>query len=280
MRGAKLLPRRAGYLALVGVSTLALAAPTVAAPQDAEVSPEAAVEIREVKPDRAEAGAEVTVAIEGAHFARGAYVSFSHPAVRVLATKRMSDTRLEVKLAIGARAPGGPLTLYVSNSAGPVAAARFTITGGAAPGAPTQESTLPSASEPPAEPPRAETEAAPPAQDSAAAPAPAATALSAEPRRFEVFNLGEGVSILQDLNKPRGTLRVSEGKLKYEESGKEVFTAAPAEIREMDANLIFGVNTGTFHVILASGKTFNFVATSLQPADSQAIVETLRRALK
>lgn len=251
----------------------------LAAQQDAEVSPEAAVEIREVKPDRGEAGREVAVAIDGRNFARGVYVSFSHPAVRVLSTRRVSDTRLEVRLAIGAQAPGGSLSLFVSNTAGPVAEAPFTIAGGATPVTPKKESIPATAAGPVASGATTETpEAA--STPPAAAPAPAVTTPTTETLRFEVFNLGEGVSILQDLNKPRGTLTFSDGKLRYEEAGKEVFAAPPAEIKEIDANLIFGVSTGTFHVILASGKTFNFVPASLKPAESQSIIEALRQVLK
>ena len=70
------------------------------------------------------------------------------------------------------------------------------------------------------------------------------------------------------------------GKLKYLEAGKEVFSAAAADIKEIGLNTFLGVNTGTFHIILNSGKTFNFIAASLRPADSQSIVDALERARK
>jgi cellobiose-specific phosphotransferase system component IIA len=40
------------------------------------------------------------------------------------------------------------------------------------------------------------------------------------------------------------------------------------------------VNTGTFHIILNSGQAHNFIAASLRPADSQSIIDALRKALK
>ena len=70
------------------------------------------------------------------------------------------------------------------------------------------------------------------------------------------------------------------GKLKYEQDGKVVFTAKPADIQEIAPNIFFGLNTGTFHIILNSGKTYNFVSTSLSPADTNSIVESLHSALK
>ena len=74
---------------------------------------------------------------------------------------------------------------------------------------------------------------------------------------------------------------VTARKLTYEESGKEVFSTPLSDIREVDANIIPGLNlnTGTFHIILTSGKTYNFIAGSLRPADSQSIVDSLRKAI-
>ena len=59
-----------------------------------------------------------------------------------------------------------------------------------------------------------------------------------------------------------------------------VFSAGAAEIEEIAPNVVFGINTATFHVILKSSKTYNFVGASLRPADTQAIVDSLRRALQ
>jgi hypothetical protein len=327
-----------------------------------DVSPEATPQIRQVKPNQAAVGGEVTVTIEGRNFSRGAYVSFTNPAVHVVSTRWISATQLETKLAISPKAVAGTLSLYVSNPASSVAEAPFTIAGGAAlpaappaPPAPTAEiqpSELATPEVSAVDPPRAapgsqasvkitgknfaktakvsfsnpgirvletntaksteltariqiaadaptgttslfvvnpgDREAEVPFEVAGGAPAaPAAPAkittaaeiTAAAAQRFEVYNLGDVVNILQSPNKPRGTLSIAAGKLSYEEGGKELFSTALGEIKEIDVNTILGVNTGTFHIVLSSGKTYNFVAASLRPADSQSIVESLRRAL-
>jgi hypothetical protein len=385
----------AGKAVLTGILLLGLpAAPSAVAPQTgAEVSPEAAPEIRQVKPPQAAAGEEVTVIVEGRNFSPGAYVSFSTPAVRVLSTRRVSPTEVEARIAVGKKAPSGAMTLFVSNSASVVAEAAFTVTGGPAP----PEALAPAAATPPAtaypaqasslvpaaavagqpaatvpevtrlEPVRAgrgselelkihgknfakgakvafsnpgirvlgtqvakdtemtvriqiaadaatgagglfvvnpddnETEAAFVVTDEAparmapavstASPAPAAAPVpasapakagkgAAEPRNFEVLRLADVAGILQKGNRAKGTLTLAEGNLRYEESGKEVFVVPAAEVKEIGANTILGMNTGTFHVILNSGQTYNFIAASLRPADSESIIDALRKAVK
>ena len=99
-------------------------------------------------------------------------------------------------------------------------------------------------------------------------------------QRFEVYSLGDVASILQSHNKTKGTLIVTGLKLTYEESGKEIFSTSLSDIKEVGANVILGLNTGTFHINLSSGKTYNFIAGSLRPADSQAIVDSLRKAMR
>ncbi|HEV2245839.1 MAG TPA: hypothetical protein VGW37_04220, partial [Terriglobia bacterium] len=92
--------------------------------------------------------------------------------------------------------------------------------------------------------------------------------------------LGEATSILQNPDKAAGELGIKAGKLQYEQDGKVVFTVKAGEIQEIAPNVFFGLNTGTFHIILTSGKRYNFVASSLAPADTNLIVESLRSALK
>jgi predicted RNA-binding protein YlxR (DUF448 family) len=92
-----------------------------------DVAPEATPEIRQVKPNQATAGEEVTVVIDGQNFSRGAYVSSSTPAVHVISTRRADATKLETKLAVSKKAPSGTISLYVSNPASAVAEAPFTI---------------------------------------------------------------------------------------------------------------------------------------------------------
>ena len=114
--------------------SIGLPAALAAAPQgEIDVSPQATPEIRQVKPNQAAAGEEVTIVIDGQNFSRGVYVSFSTPAVHVVSTRRASATQIEAKLAVGKRAPAGTVSLYVSNPASVVAEAAFIISGGAAP---------------------------------------------------------------------------------------------------------------------------------------------------
>jgi len=387
------------FVALGAMVSVALPAALAAVTPQAEtdVSPEATPEIRQVKPNQATAGEEITVVIEGRDFSRGAYVSFSSPAVHVISTRRADAAKLETKLAVSKKAPSGTISLYVSNPASAVAEAPFTIAGGAAPvpappaapaavtptpppptapAAPTAEirpselatpevaavepsrvgrggqvsvkisgknfapqakvafsnpgirvldtqaakptelvtriqvapdaptgaaglfvvnaddretevaftvteeiiPTAPAGPTPPAAPaaPAAPTTPATPASTGPAAAKPTA----AEGLRFEVIGLGDVTSLFQTRNLPKGTLTFAGGKLRYEEAGKEVFAASASDVKEIDMNTILGVNTGTFHVILSSGKTFNFAAPSFRPADGQAIADGVRQALK
>lgn len=348
-------------------------AAAAAAQAETDVSPEATPEIRQVKPNQAAPGEEVTLTIDGRSFARGVYVSFTNPAVHVVSTRRISATQLEAKLAVESKAAAGTVSLYVSNPASPVAETPFTIAGAASPAAPPpapapapvpkgeiepSEASTPevAAVDPPRAAPGSEvalkvtgknfapgvkvafsnpgirvletnmtkstelvtrlqvapdaatgtsslfvvnpgglevevpfevaggspgTPAAPepsPATTSTTTPTATPTASSAA-QQFQVYNLGEVASIFQSPNKPTGTLAVAGGKLSYQEKDKEVFSVALGDIKEIDVNTILGVNTGTFHVILNSGKTYNFVAASLRPADSQQIVDSLRKVL-
>jgi hypothetical protein len=109
--------------------------------------------------------------------------------------------------------------------------------------------------------------------------AAATTKPSTAGQHFEVYNLGDGVNIFQSADKPRGTLSVEEGKLKYQEAGKTVFSVGRAEITEINANSLLEYNTGTFHVALKSGKTYNFAPASLNIADGQKMLESIKHAL-
>src|SRR5512136_2082142 len=112
-------------VAFGGIVSLALPAALVAVTPQAEidVSPEATPEIRQVKPNQATAGEEVTLVIDGRNFSRGAYVSFSTPAVHVISTRRADAAKLETRLAVSKKAPSGTISLYVSNPASAVAEA-------------------------------------------------------------------------------------------------------------------------------------------------------------
>ncbi len=208
-------------------------------------------EVTGVDPARAVRGEVLSVKITGTHFVRGAKVAFSNPGILVKETDVTKSTALTAQIQVAPDAPTGRTGLFVVNPDDREAEAAFEVLEGNPATPPSQKPTN----------------------------APATDRAASATQRFEVFNLGEGISILQNLDKHKGTLALAAGKLKYEEGGKEVFSVGTGDIKEVEMNIILGVNTGTFHVILNSAKTLNFVAASLRPADSQAIVDSLRRAL-
>jgi hypothetical protein len=343
----------------------------------AAVSPDATPGITSVQPSKARAGATVTLTIDGERFAQGAYVSFSDPAIHVLATRRLSDKRLEVDVAIGDKAPAELAHLYVANPAGTSAESTFAIVSSApvaaqpaasAPGSPAAAETPASASASPAPAEPIPAGAAAPevskvdpshvaagskasikvtgkkfvkgakvafqnpgirvlgtefkkstqlvaeievasnaatgktsmfvvnpddsevetsfevtaagsgSSQSGSQKAAAGSAANTASQTFSVINLGDAISILQNPSKPRGTLVLAGGKLTYQEAGKDVFVAGPGEVKEVAPNILFGFNTSTFHIILNSGKTYNFVAASLTPSETAAIITALQKA--
>jgi hypothetical protein len=218
----------------------------------AEVGPSvpATPEVAAVNPARANQGASVSVKITGKNFAKDAKVSFSNSGITVAEVK-VKATEIAARIQVGRDAEAGTGSLYVTNPSGPQAESPFEVVASQAPAKPATK------------------------------PAVAVTTeeTTGAAARYEVFNLGEGVSILQNPNKPKGLLSVAGGKLRYEEAGKEVFSVAPSEIKEIDANSVFGINTGTFHVILNSGSTYNFAAASLSMTDGQKMLDSLKRGL-
>jgi hypothetical protein len=333
-----------------------------------EIPPDATPQVQQVNPSQAAAGDEVTIVVEGQNFSPGAYASFTNPSIRVVSTRRVSGTQLEVKLAVSPKAQAGAISLYVSNPASSAAEAAFTIVAAAvpapeAPATPSAPATPPSPAGPstPAEevhpsesgtpevtsvdPPRAapssevslkikgkgfaqgvkvsfsnpgirvmettaattteltvriqiaadaprgktnlfvvnpddsEAEAAFEVTGGTAKAAAVSGPASSAGERFDVYNLGDVTGLLQGPKKIKGTLILAGQKLTYEEAGKEVFSMSLADIKEVGGNVILGLNTGTFHINLTSGKTYNFIAGSLRPADSQSIIESLRKAI-
>jgi len=230
------------------IATAAVPAPAApAAPstpaEEIHPSESGTPEVTSVDPPRAAPRSETSLKITGKNFAQGAKVSFLNPGIRVLETTALATTELTVRIQIAADAPTGKTNLFVVNPDDKEAEAPFEVAGGTTKAAAVSE--------------------------------PA----SSEGQRFDVYNLGDVASLLQSHDKTKGTLMVTGKKLTYEESGKEVFSTPLSDIKEVDANIILGLNTGTFHINLTSGKTYNFIAGSLRPADSQSIVDSLRKAI-
>ena len=200
-------------------------------------------EVTSVDPPRAAPGTKTNLKITGKNFADGAKVSFANAGIRVLETTAPNSTELNVSVQIAADAPTGKTSLFVVNPDDSEVEAPFEVAGGT-----TKATTV---SEP----------------------------AGAAGQRFDVYNLGDVASLLQSHNKTKGTLILTGQKLTYEESGQAVFSTPLSEIKEVDANIMFGLDTGTFHINLTSGKTYNFIAASLRPADGHAIVDSLRKAI-
>jgi hypothetical protein len=200
-------------------------------------------EVASVDPPRAAPKSEASLKIRGKNFAQGAKVSFSNPGIRVLETTVSTTTELNVRIQIVADAPTGKTSLFVVNPDDSEVEASFEVTGETTKAAAVSESA------------------------------------GSAGERFDVYNLGDVASILQSHNKIKGTLILTGQKLTYEEAGKEVFSTSLSDIQEVGANVILGLNTGTFHISLTSGKTYNFIAGSLRPADNQSVIDSLRKAI-
>jgi len=233
--------------------TIATAAvPAPAAPEApptpaAELHPSESTtpEVTSVDPPRTAPGTQTNLKITGKNFAQGAKVSFSNSGIRVLETSAPTTTELTVRIQIAADAPTGKTSLFVVNPDDQETEAPFEVAGETTRAAVVSE--------------------------------PAGSAV----QRFDVYNLGNVASLLQSHNMIKGTLIITGQKLTYEESGEEVFATPLSDIKEVDANIIPGLNlkTGTFHINLTSGKTYNFIAGSLRAADNQSIVDSLRKAI-
>ena len=68
--------------------------------------------------------------------------------------------------------------------------------------------------------------------------------------------------------------------MRYEYAGQVVFSASAKEVREVDVNTFYGLSTRTFHIILTTGKRYNFAGTSLKQDESQMLVNAIRAALE
>ena len=205
--------------------------------------------VTKVDPAQTEPGSKQSVKVTGKNFHEGAKVAFSNPGIRVLGTEFKKSTQLIVQIEVAANAPTGKTSLFVINPDDSEVEAGFEVSGVSS------------------------------AKSGSATPK-ASTSAATATQQFSVYNLGEATTIFQNPGNAKGQLAVKGGKLEYSQDGKVVFTVGPADVQEIAPNVFFGINTGTFHIILNSGKTYNFVSSSLAPADTSSIIESLRAALK
>lgn len=205
----------------------------------------AAPQLTKVDPAKAEPGSKISIKVNGKNFKEGVKVAFSNPGIRVLETEFKKSTQLIAQIEVSSNAPTGNTSLFVVNPDESEAEVGFEVGQGksASSGAGPRKTNVPA-------------------------------------QRFNVYNLGDATTIFRNPGQAQGQLVLEDNELKYEQDGKVVFTAKASDIQEIAPNEFFGLNTGTFHIILNSGKTYNFVSSSLSPADTNSIVESLRRALK
>lgn len=229
---------------------------------DQTVTSANAPEVVKVDPPSAGRGGGATVKVTGNHFASGVKVAFSNPGILVLETQSHSVTELTVLIQIAASAATGAGSLFVVNPDDLEAEAQFevtTATPGKVPlvtggnGITTTKTTTTGGT---------------------------SGSNAAADQSFTVFSLSSAIAILKSTGKAKGSLVISGKNLKYEEGSNEVFSIPFSDIKEIEANVVFGVSSGTFHIFLNSGKTYNFIATSLKPGDTQSIVTSLQAALK
>ncbi|HEV2494888.1 MAG TPA: hypothetical protein VG204_17635 [Terriglobia bacterium] len=245
-----------------------------AAPGQATTGPEVATsgsgspEVTSIEPASVTPGSQLTVKIKGKNFAQGARASFSNPGIRVVGTKVEKSSQLEVQIQVASNATTGAGSVFVVNPDDSEVEAHFTVTAGSPVVTATSGESQPATAT---------------ASATGTAAGSGTTSTSANQKsggqQFEVYSLGNIKGILGGGSQTKGTLTLSSGKLKYTEGDQQVFAAARKDIKEIGVNQFLGVSTGTFHIMLNSGKTYNFIASSFRPADSQSIVDTLRQAL-
>ena len=217
--------------------------------QEAQSSPSNSPVVTKVDPAQAAPGSNLTLKVTGKNFKQGAKVAMSNPGVRVLGTDFKKSTQLVAQIEVATNAPSGKTSLFVINPDDSEVEAGFEING---------KNTAQTGTE---------------AEKASSQP-------STPTQQWSVYNLGDATSILQNPSKAKGQLEVKGGKLEYDQDGKAVFTVKLSDVQEISPNVFFGLSTGTFHIILNSGKTYNFVSSSLAPADTNSIIESLRAALK
>lgn len=227
----------------------AIASGEAPAQQESQPSSSNPPVVTRVNPDQAAPGSKQTVKVTGKNFKQGARVAFSNPGIRVLGTDFKKSTQLVAQIEVAPNAPAGKTSLFVINPDDSEVETSFEVGGESSAQAGTKAEKTPSQANTPTQ-------------------------------QWSVYNLGDATSILQNPGKAKGELVVKSGTLEYDQDGKAVFTARSSDIQEIAPNVFFGLNTGTFHIILKSGKTYNFVSSSLTPADTNSIVESLHSALK
>jgi hypothetical protein len=250
LRVGELIARKRWFILslMIGLMVLVANAPIRCAPsgageaiQETKPSDAGTPEVTVVDPARAAQGSTLVLKITGRNFGTGAKISFANSDIRVMETNDLSSTELTARIQVAPKAAAGTTSLYVTNPNYRQAERPFEVTG--------TRTTKP-----------------------AAPPATAPGEL-----RFDVIHI-KGKNLLTP-SKIKGVMTWSKGKLRLEESGQEIFVLTPADIKEIDMNLVLGVSANSFHIMLNTGKKFDFWAASLKPAETKSIADSLKHAV-
>jgi hypothetical protein len=95
--------------------------------------------------------------------------------------------------------------------------------------------------------------------------------------RFDVIYIN--AANLLTPSKIKGVLTWSQGELRLEENGEEIFKVPSTDIKGIDMNTVLGVSAGSFHILLSNGKQYDFWAASLKPADTKSMADSLKSAV-
>ena len=211
--------------------------------QETQPSEVGTPEVTAVDPPGAVRGSTVMLKVTGRNFGKGAKISFANTDIRVMETNDLSSTELTARVQVAPKAATGTTSLYVTNPNYRQAEFAFEVTGTS-----TTKTT-----------------------------APPATSATPSDLRFEVVHI-KGKKILSP-TKLKGILTWSKGKLRFEESGQEIFALTPADIKEIELNMVLGVSAGSFHIILNTGKKYDFWAASMRAPETRFIADSLKRAV-
>ena len=255
LRAGELIARKRWSILslMIGLMVLVANAPVVCAAsgtgeaiQETQPSDVGTPEVTAVDPPRAAQGSALLLKVTGRNFGKGAKISFANTDIRVMETNDLSPTELTARIQVAPKAATGTTSLYVTNPNYRQAELPFEVTGTS-----TTKTT--------------------------AAPTTASGTQTPSDLRFEVVHIS-GKKILTP-TKLKGILTYSKGKLRFEESGQEIFALTPADIKEIDLNMVLGVSAGSFHVMLNTGKKYDFVAGSMKAAETKSIADSLKRAV-
>jgi len=244
------------FFLMIGLMVLVANAPVLCAAngageaiQETQPSEVGTPEVEAVDPPGAVRGSTLLVKVTGRNFGKGAKISFANTDIRVMETNDLSSTELTARIQVAPKAATGTTSLYVTNPNYRQAELPFQVA----------EAGIPRTTAPPA------------------TATTAGGTITPSDLRFEVIHI-KGKKLLTP-TKLKGILTYSKGKLRFEEGGQEIFALTPADVKEIDLNMVLGVSAGSFHIILNTGKKYDFWAASMKAPETRFIADSLKRAV-